>query len=337
MNGYERIRAALAGRPPDTVPVMLHNFMLAAREAGISMAEYRHSPEAIARCLAEAVDRYAYDGIVVDVDTATLAGALGAVVDRPEDAPARIARGRLRSLHEPLEPVDIAACRGVQVWLEAVRLLRRYFGDEILIRGNCDQCPFSLASMLRGPAEWMMDLTSPENHPAAHRLLEYCAAAALRFLELMAAAGAHMVSGGDSPAGLVGPRMYRAFAQPYESRVIEAAHARGMPYFLHICGKASGILEDMLTTGADGLELDCKTDARRAHDAMRGRAVFIGNIDPTGVLVQGTPRRVAEATRELITLFSDSPRFVLNAGCAIPPDTPEENLRAMLSAARCAS
>jgi len=34
MNGYERITAALRGERPDRVPVMLHNFMMAAREAG---------------------------------------------------------------------------------------------------------------------------------------------------------------------------------------------------------------------------------------------------------------------------------------------------------------
>ena len=37
MNGYQRIVAALRGERPDTTPVMLHNFMMAAREAGVSM------------------------------------------------------------------------------------------------------------------------------------------------------------------------------------------------------------------------------------------------------------------------------------------------------------
>ena len=34
MNGCERIRAAVEGRRPDRVPVMLHNFLMAADEAG---------------------------------------------------------------------------------------------------------------------------------------------------------------------------------------------------------------------------------------------------------------------------------------------------------------
>lgn len=334
MNGYQRICAAFEGRRPDRVPVMLHNFLMAAREAGVSMAGYRRDPEAIARCFIQAVETYGYDGIVVDIDTATLAGALGVPVDFPEDAPARTTGPKLASLDEPLEPVDIAAYPGVQVWLAAVARLREHFGDGILIRGNCDQCPFSLAGMLRGPAQWMMDLMDPARHSQAHRLLEYATAATIRFVELMAWAGAHMVSNGDSPAGpdVVSPRIYRAFAQPYEARVAAAARSRGLPYVLHICGKTDAILEDMLATGADGLELDYKTDVHRAHELMKNRAVFIGNIDPSAVLALGTPQAVDAAGRRLVELFADTPRFVLNAGCAIPASTPPENLRALIGA-----
>ena len=107
----------------------------------------------------------------------------------------------------------------------------------------------------------------------------------------MAATGAHMVSNGDSPAGpdLVSPRIYREFALPWEKHLADEAHRLGLPYALHICGRTDRILDDMLATGADALELDYKTDARLAHDRMKDRAVFIGNLDPSGVLALGTP------------------------------------------------
>ncbi len=38
--------------------------------------------------------------------------------------------------------------------------------------------------------------------------------------------------------------------------------------------------------------------------------------------------------REVIEVFAPSGRFILNAGCAIPPTTPEENIRAMVRAAQ---
>ncbi len=48
MNGYERIKAALAGEATDKTPLMLHNFMMAAQEAGVDMATYRDNPKEIA-------------------------------------------------------------------------------------------------------------------------------------------------------------------------------------------------------------------------------------------------------------------------------------------------
>ncbi len=338
MNGFERIHAALAGRRPDATPVMLHNFMAAAREAGVPMGRFRRDPEAVARCFIQAVETYRYDGVVVDLDTATLAGALGVPVAFPEDEPALCRGARLSRLEQvrELPPPSVAGYPGVQVWLEAVRLLKRHFGKEIYIRGNCDQCPFSLAAALRGPAEWLADLMDPARREDAHRLLEFAAQATLEFLRLMAATGADMLSNGDSPAGpsLISPRLYREFAWPYEKRVVEEAHRLGLPYLLHICGKTEPILEDMVATGADALELDQKTDARRAHDILAGRAVFVGNLDPSGVLALGTPEQVERKTRELLEIFADTPRFILNAGCAIPAGTPPENLRAMIRAAR---
>ncbi len=90
----------------------------------------------------------------------------------------------------------------------------------------------------------------------------------------------------------------------------------------------------MISTGADGLEIDYKTDTRRAHDRMKDRTLFVGNIDPSSVLALGTSRVVEEKTLELLRIFADTPRFMLNAGCAIPPATPPENIRAMIRTAR---
>lgn len=338
MTGFQRIRAALSGQRPDTVPIMLHNFMMAAAESGVPMSRYRKDPSEVARCFIEAITRYGYDGIAVDIDTATLAGAVGVPVLFPDDEPA-VCHGRLlASLKDvrDLRPVDVGGYQGIQVWLESVRLLKQHFGDEVYIRGNCDQCPFSLAATIRGSADWMIDLMDPAKHEDASRLLEYAAQATIQFIRLMAEAGADMVSNGDSPAGpsVVSPAIYRTFALPWEKRVVETAHRLGLPYMLHICGKTEPILEDMVSTGADALELDYKTDMHRAHDVLRDRTTFAGNLDPSGVLALGTPGRVEEKTRELLDVFADTPRFILNAGCAIPSTTPPENIRAMIRVAR---
>ena len=338
MNGYQRIITALQGEQPDTIPVMLHNFMMAAKEAGYSQAEYRSDPQKIANTFIQSVEKYQFDGILVDIDTVTLAEAVGVPVDFPENEPARSNKSCLNDLKEvdDLGAPEIINSERIQVWLEAVRILVKHFGQEILVRGNCDQAPFSLASMMRTPANWMLDLLDPDNQERVHRLLSYCLEAGQQFMRLMADAGAHLLSNGDSPAGpeMISPEMYREFAKPYETRMVETAKGLGLSYILHICGDTGLILEDMVETGADGIEIDHKTDALLARDITKNRCSFIGNIDPSGVLALGDQQTVAMKTKELLALFGTTPGFILNAGCAIPAETPPENILTMIRTAR---
>ena len=134
MNGHERVQAVLAGKKPDKTPVMLHNFMMAVKEAGYTMAQYRNDPKIIAECFIRAVEKYQYDAILVDVDTVTLAGACGVEVDFPENEPARSHTGCLASLADlaQLKPVDIKSYKYANIWCEAVSLLKAYFKDEVM-------------------------------------------------------------------------------------------------------------------------------------------------------------------------------------------------------------
>jgi uroporphyrinogen decarboxylase len=337
MNGYERISSALKGEPTDKVPVMLHNFLMAAREHGVTMQQFRDDPKVLAGTFISAQEKYQYDGILVDVDTVTLAGAVGVPVDFPDDDAARTPGGCLETMEDvkKLKPVNIENYRYVQNWLEGTRLLKEYYGDEVFIRGNCDQDPFSLASMMRGAQNWMTDLLMADEG-LIFDLLEYCTDITSQFLRLMAQTGCDMLSNGDSPAGpeMISAEMYEKYALPYEKRIADLSHELGLPYGLHICGNTDIILEKMLETGSDAFELDYKTDIRKVHDLYKDRVTLIGNIDPSGVIALGTPELVRKVTLELLELYSDTNRFILNAGCAIPAFAPAENLFAMISTAR---
>jgi len=337
MNGYERITAVLENRPADKIPIMLHNFLMAAREAGITMEQFRDEPKRMADAFIQSVEKYEIDGVMIDMDTVTLAGALGVPVNFPVNEAARTTRGNLEALEDirHLKPVNIGEYRYVQNWLEAVRIIKAYFKDDIYVRGNCDQAPFSLASMMRGMSNWMTDLYMGEES-WLFEILDYCEEATRQFLQLMAETGCDMLSNGDSPAGpdLVPPEIYEKFAMPYEKKLAQESHRLGLPYAMHICGNTELILDKMIETGCDAFELDYKTNTGKAFEVMHEKAVFIGNIDPSGVLAMGTPGLVRQKTGELLEVFSKTNRFILNAGCAIPSTTPEENIRVMVRAAR---
>ncbi len=336
MNGNQRVQAVLKGEWPDKRPIILHNFMPAAREAGYTMKQYREDPEAAAQSHIQAVEKYGLDGILFDIDTAILASAIGVPTDYPEDDPARCHEPLLHALEsvKDMKPVDISKSWRIQVALEAARIMKKYFGDEICLRGNVDQAPFSLASMVRTPAEWMMDIVmDPEN---SFKLLDYCLDACRQFMKLMAAEKVHMLSNGDSPAGpeMVSPEMFREFALPYEKKLVDYAHELGLPYMNHICGNTDLIIEDMPKTGLDAIELDYKTDIHKIHDLYKDKIVLSGTVDPSGVMANGSLKDVEEKTLEMLKLYEDSPRFIMNAGCALPPDTPEENIRKMVEVTR---
>ena len=68
-------------------------------------------------------------------------------------------------------------------------------------------------------------------------------------------------------------------------------------------------------------------------ESMPSDRLVIGNIDPVGILRNGTPETVTKAVTELLESCSKYPGFLLSSGCDIPPLTPLENLQAFFDAA----
>ena len=338
MNAYERVQAVIEGRIPDRVPVCLHNFLLASHEADVRMEQYRTDPEAIARVHLQAVEEYGHDCILLDLDTTLLAEAMGARSDATPDEPGHIAAPAITSLEEvgKLKPVDPHRDGRIPVLLEAVRLLAKAAGNDISIRGNCDQAAFSLACLLRGNENFLMDLAEDPDNPAITQLLEVCYQSHLAVHRAVKAAGAHFTSLGDSFCGpdMVSPAMFEQFSRPYEERLVRELAAEGIFTAIHICGNTTRILDSLSGYDYCGFELDYKTDTALAKRTAGARHVLFGNIDPSGVIARGTAEQVREASRRLIGVWKPGGQFILNAGCAIPASTPPENVHALVRAAQ---
>lgn len=335
MNAVQRMQMVLAGRIPDRVPVCLHNFLMAAKEAGIPLEKYLEKPEAAAKAHLDAVERYRYDCILIDLDTTMLAEAMGAKRDYTPGEPGHIAAPAIHTLDEveKLKPVDPHRDGRIPVLVEAVRIMARAVGEEVAIRGNADQGAFSLAGMLRGMQEFLMDLVECPDDPRLRQLLDVAHQSHVAVHRALKAAGAHFTSLGDSPSGsdVVSPEIFRRFARPYQERLVRELE---WPVVIHICGNTGPILDQLADYPQCGFELDYKTDAVRAKATVGRQHVLFGNIDPSGVLARGTPALVREKTRELIRAWKPGGRFALNAGCAIPANTPSENLRAFVETAK---
>ncbi len=337
MNSLERVQAVITGKTPDRLPVCLHNFMMAAREARIPMERYRVDPRAIAQAHLQAWEKYGHDCLLIDTDTTLLAEAMGAQAECAPDEPGRIVRPAIQSLAEVdrLKVVNPESQGRIPTLLEAVRLLARQVGSEVAIRGNADQMAFDLACMLRGTEEFLMELASEPENPAIRELLEVCFESHLAVHRALIKAGANLTSLGDSLAGpdVVSPKMFYRFARPYEARLVKTLVAEGIFTVVHICGDTTKILPDLAQYEFCGFELDYKTEAAIAKTTVGARHVLFGNIDPSGVIARGSPEEVRAATRQLMSAWKPGGLFVLNAGCAIPPTTPPENIHALIATA----
>jgi len=335
MNSRDLILAAIAGQPHPRVPVAQHNFTFCAKQAGVTMTQFRRDPKLAARVMADAADKYGYDCIILDFDTCSLAEALGAKLAFPESEPAFVERPVLQELAQFRELVlpDPHKDGRLPLWLETTRELRRLVGTEKAIMGRADQGPFGLLFQLRGHENMMVDVleSTPEEIGAA---LEFCAQAGARFARAQLEAGADLTSIGDSAAGqsLISPKHYRMFGRPFEHRYKELLGAGRLS--LHICGETNAIIEDMVATGCEVLELDHWNDLERSLRIVDSRACIWGNLDPSSVLSLGTKVRVLEESRRVLELAKARTwKFVLCPGCLANADVPPANIRAMTDAA----
>ena len=340
MTSKERFYAAVRFQEVDRVPTDLHNFALCARASGKSFDRFVLDPEAMAEAQIALHKEFGHDVLLVENGTASLAQAMGCEISLREDDPPVADRAVLRGLEEMDKLVvsgKILEAPLLKANLQAVRLLRKKLGDSVVIMGRGDQGPFSLASQILGMNELLTVLGEGEMDAEIAALLELCARAGIICCTAMLEAGAHCTSIGDSTAGpdVISPAMYERFARPYEKKLIDAVHGAGGMIALHICGNAGAIIEGMVDTGADILELDQKTDLGRAWPVCRGRAAVLGQISPV-TLMNGTPGDVALETGEMLEKVGGrkASGVILGPGCALGGLTPYENIHAMLRQAR---
>lgn len=335
MNSRQLTLAAVKGEPHARVPVAQHNFPFCVKHYGITMDQFRRDPHLAAKVLADTSYDFGYDCIIIDFDTCTLAEAMGSTLAFPEDEPARVSAFALATLEEgrELKLPDPQRDGRLPLWLETTRELRRLVGDEKAIMARADQGPFDLLFQLRDSQELMLDLIDADEQ-LLFDCLEICRQAGVLFAQAQLDAGADFTSVGESASGesLISPDMYMRFAQPFQQRYKAALGAGRIS--LHICGKTNNIIEGMVKTGFDILELDHANDLERSLRIVNQRCSVWGNLDPSSVLAFGSKQTVLDESRKVLEIAKALTwKFVLCPGCVANSNTPPENIRAMTEAA----
>lgn len=152
-------------------------------------------------------------------------------------------------------------------------------------------------------------------------------------------AGAEVICLGDDYAGnngpLFSPQMFREMVLPYLQRVIDAIHEEGAFAVKHSDGNIWPLLEDIVNTGADGLnpmEPVAGMDLGEVKSAYGNRICLIGNIDCGELLSYGSVEDVEAAVRDAIAAAAHGGRYMLSSSNSIHASVNPENFKAMINA-----
>lgn len=329
MNAYTRMKRRLAGEPVDRPPNFDIFMTFAARRIGRPLREYYLDHRVLVEANLHVIEEFQIDIAQAISDPYRECHDFGAVIDFPEDdlplcrTPLLAETNDLTKLLRP----DPSTGPRMSDRLEAIRLFRAQVGGEVPIMGWVEGA-LAEAADLRGVSQIMTDLV--DNPDWVAELLERCTEVAIDFARAQVAAGADLIGLGDAVASLVGPNMYRRFALPYEQRIFAAVHEMGALCRLHICGNTNRIVDAMVESGADIIDLDHMVDMAGAAARYGDRIAFCGNFDPVAVMLKGAPDTVYAATRHCME--NGGARAFSAAGCEIPLHTPPANLHAQTHA-----
>ena len=339
MTPRQRMLAVLAGEAVDRVPVSPLAVHSCASLVGASLRRYSLSAETLAAAVVRYAEQFEPDAVWISADTWVTAEAMGATVKADRDDQPLAGNGApcIRTMDDvaAIPPPDPQRAGRYPLMLEATRRVRQALGPDAFLVGCFDQYPFSAACALLGIERAMT--AAVEQDDLLQTLMQKATDYAVAYGQALVEAGADMLSGGDSPAGLLGPRLYGTVAAEAERQVIGRLQAAtGKPVSLHICGDTTALLPAMSGCGAEVLEIDYRVNLPDAARVCGPQVTLWGNLDPVTLLLRARPDEVAAATQRLVHEMADvgHRRFVASSGCTLAVGTPDVNLQAMFAAAR---
>jgi MtaA/CmuA family methyltransferase len=337
MTSRERVITVLKGGKPDRVPVCIINFISVCNDAGLSVRECFLDPKKFSYAHIKAQQKYGHDMVHLQNGVVGLAQSFGCTVEYYDTVCPEVIERPYGSYKEFIDSYHgFTPGELLQSLIKTTELIVTEIGDDVFIRGDNEIGPIGLAGTIFGFETFLMDLLDDTQTEEINRVLEICCDAIIELGREQHRAGAHLTGFGDPFAGpdVISPRLYKTKCFPYHKYIVTTLKESGIPSYLHCCGDATGIIDDLVATGIIAVELDYKIDGMKCLDATSGRCTLIGTIDPSGVMCHGTPELVLEKCREAIELYSEDGWYILGTGCDLPYETPPENISALVEAAK---
>jgi len=324
MTKKQRVRAALAGQTVDHPPVSLwgHDFL---RE---------WTPDDLVANTLDAYRPYDWDFIKFNPRATYFAEAWGMKFEPPAEQ--RQPRPPGAVITQPAQLRDlkpVGAAEGVfGDHLRALGMLMHAVKDDVDILHTIFS-PLSVVAMLCGTPAQFIELAKNDGE-AAHAAI----AAATETLAAYARASIEEGASGIFYAPLTWAShdtcddgFYAEFGRPYDLEVLNAVRGADFNVF-HVC-RNHNMVETLLDYPVAAFNWADRGEGNPAlHDVRaKTRAAVMGGVDQTRIHKMAADDVKVQA-RE--AMANNAARLFITAGCAIPPETPAENRRALAEAAR---
>lgn len=327
MTSRNRFFALLDGQPVDHLLFMPITMMFAAHHIGKKYGKYALDYRLMAEAQVRTAEAYGFDHVSVISETRE-APDCGATVIFYEDQPYAIDerctliadKSTLLQLKRP----SPQTAKHMSDRLEGISLLKKMCGNEKIVEGWLEG-PCAAAADIRGIQTLMMDFY--DDPLFVHELFEFTLELGIAFGRAQIEAGADIIGIGDAAASLIGPQLYNDFVWSMEKRLIEALHKAGTKIRLHICGDIRSIMEPIGKLGCEIIDIDSMVPMEEARAKIGPQACLLGGIDPVRELQNGSPEELMGVLAKCHQ--KAGLRYIVGAGCEVPPATPLGNLQIM--------
>ena len=336
--GGRFVRACLR-KPVDRTPVWF------LRQAGRYMREYRDvrkhhtlveickKPELAAEVTITAAEKLGVDAAIIFADLLLPLEPMG--LDFEFQA------GEGPVVHKPVRTAeDVRALRtdraGELAYVaQAIEKVAAHFRDRLGVIGFCG-APYTLASYMiegGGSRNYIHTKQMMYRDPttAWGGLLEKLVTVLTEYCRLQVQAGADVIQIFDSWVGSLSLSDYRDYAFEASKRLVRAVQAMGVPV-IYFGVETAGLLEQMAATGADVIGLDWRQPLDEGWRAVGHAHAVQGNLDPITLFA---PLEVLELrVKEVLRAAGGRPGHIFNLGHGIVPETPVENVQAVVKMVR---
>ncbi len=253
----------------------------------------------------------------------------------PMGASFEFAKGEGPVIHEPIAnrgQIDrlrvIDPEESLAYVLSAIRLLKRELKVPLI---GFAGAPFTLSSYLvegGKSANFAKTKRLMFGQPDAwHALMTKLGEVVRRYLLAQIAAGVDAVQLFDSWVGDLAPEDYAEYVQPHVKAVLADVERAGVPVIHFGVGTAT-LLEKMRDAGGTVIGVDFCTPLGEAWERIGHDRAVQGNMDPCALLA--TRDVAVRHAQRVLDAAGGRPGHVFNLGHGITPETPVDNVRAVV-------